>query len=307
MTKFYKNSIFQVLIVLAITILVLFFYKRFSNKYKGLEGFQQSERFVLKQNQDIYDGFYSEIYDDLMKTNDRATFEIDTIIKLVEPDKKTSRFLDIGCGTGNTVQLLKNNGFDAYGIDKSSAMIETGQKLNPDIIIKLADALDPMVYERAIFTHIVCMNYTFYEIPLEKRLQFFQNCYFWMQGNGYLFLHLVEPNKFDSITPAGKPSIDSTLQNRSGRITDTLIDFIDFSYKSTYDFKPNHVVVHKESFKDTKTNSVRENENTIVLEPINDVLQYAIKAGFIIKGKWSYKESSLKDENQYLYVLERTL
>ena len=307
MTKFYRNPIFHLLIVLAITFLALFFYKRFANKYKGLEGFQQSERFVLKQNQDIYDEFYSEIYDDLMKTKDRATFEIDTIIKLVHPDKKTSRFLDIGCGTGNTVQLLKDNGFDAYGIDKSSAMVETGKKLNPNVIIKLDDALDPMVYERAVFTHILCMNFTFYEIPVEKRLQFFQNCYFWMQGNGYLFLHLVEPDKFDSITPAGKPPIDSTVQNQSGRITDTLIDFIDFSYKSTYNFGSGDVVVHKESFKDAKTNSVRENEKTFVLEPINDVLQYAIKGGFVVKGKWSYKESSLKDGHQYLYVLERTL
>ena len=309
MSKFYNDFIFQVLILLVFMLLIVILYKRFANKNKGAEGFQQSERFVLKQGDEIYDEFYSEIYDELMKTKDRTTYEIDTIIELVTPNKETSRFLDIGCGTGNTVNLLKEYGYNAYGIDKSEAMVKTAEKLNPNISIKTQDVLDPMAYERTIFTHVLCLNFTFYEIKIEDRLQFFQNCYFWIRGNGYLFLHLVDPDKFDSITPAGKPPIDSlTNGNTNSRITDTFIDFIDFTYKSSYDFKPDKkTVVHKETFKDIKTNNVRENEKTIILEPMNDILKYAMKAGFVVKGKWSYLESCLKDENQFLYILERTL
>ena len=305
MSKFYNNSIFQVLILLVLIFFVIIFYKRFADKYKGTEGFQQSERFVLKQQEDIYDRFYSEIYDDLMKTQDRSIYEVDTIIKLVTPDKKNSRFLDIGCGTGTIVKLLKGHGYNACGIDKSGAMIE---RADSGVIIKNDDVLNPMAYDRSVFTHVLCLNFTFYEIALDSRLQFFQNCYFWMQGNGYLFLHLVEPDTFDSITPAGKPPVDSPVQNKGGRITDTFIDFIDFTYNSSYDFKQDkRTVVHKERFTDSKTNNVRENEKTMILEPINDILKYAVKAGFVVKGKWSYLESCLKDENQFLYVLERTL
>lgn len=284
-------------------------YKRFTknNNKTDAEGFQQSERFVLKQGDDIYDRFYCEIYDQLMKTTDRTTYEVDTIIRLLKPDVKNSRFLDIGCGTGNTVNILKVNGYDAYGIDKSGAMVDTAANVNPDIIIKKDDVLNSMAYERSVFTHALCLNFTFYEIPLESRLKFFQNCYFWMKGNGYLLLHLVEPDTFDMTTPAKKVSIDSVVQNKNGRITDTFVDFGDFTYKSSQNVNKNNALVCKETFTDSKTHNIRENERTIVMEPINDILQHAVKSGFVVKGKWSYLESCLKDENQFLYILERTL
>ena len=54
------NSIMEVLFFCAIVILGIWLYKK---KTRPVEGFKQSERFLMKSDQAAYDGFYSEIYD----------------------------------------------------------------------------------------------------------------------------------------------------------------------------------------------------------------------------------------------------
>ena len=83
-----------------------------------------------------------------------------------------------------------------------------------------------------------------------------------------------------------------------------MIDFINFKYKSTYDFsKDNTNVIHKETFIDTKTNNVRENEKTLYMESIENILLTANKYGFIIKGKAMVENT----KGEYLYILERLM
>ena len=178
----------------------------------------------------------------------------------------------------------------------------------PDINVKIGCVLDPMQYERSQFTHILCVDKTIYEI--DDKLQFFKNSYFWMVANGYLILHLVEPGKFDTILPSARPvgiDIDTTIKNGNRRITDALIDFTDFTYKSTYDFSDPLKTVRKETFRDKTTNNIRENELILKMDSINDILLMAIKAGFIVKGKLSLESSVFKDPHQYFYILERTM
>ena len=60
----------------------------------------------------------------------------------------------------------------------------------------------------------------------------------------------------------------------------------------------------KEKFVDKETKHIRENENTLYMETIEDILKIASKSGFIIKGKIDMKKCN-GDENQYLYIFER--
>jgi len=304
-TILFRFLLFIVFIFIGITI-----YKYFVKKAKP-EGFQQNDRFVLKENEDIYDEFYSEIYDDLMQPDELIDFEISQIIQITQPSSQYSHFLDVGSGTGGVVHKLKRAGYNAVGIDKSKAMVDLSLKKYPDLIIKNENILNPHIYDHSIFTHILCINYTIYEI--QDKAAFFKNCYYWMIGNGYLMLHLVDRDKFDPIIPAGKPEIlDSPQQYGNRRITDTIIDFIDFGYHSSYKFdedrhSKNGLVVHKETFTDKNTQNVRQNERNLYMEKTNDILLMAIKSGFIVKGKISMEQSAAKDKHQYLYILERTL
>ena len=55
------------------------------NKYGepvGVEAFTQREKYVLKQETDIYDDFYCDIYDDLVYDDIKNKYEIDELSRL---------------------------------------------------------------------------------------------------------------------------------------------------------------------------------------------------------------------------------
>ena len=171
----YNMFLFELLLLLALTIIIIYFYKSWFKKRLGQEGFQQKEKFILKENGEIYDDFYGEIYDTLMLPEERVNYEMETILKTLQPDVKHARILDIGSGTGVLVNYLKGKGYTAYGVDKSKAMVEISKERFP-IDIKCANVEEAMTYDRSLFTHIFCMNFTIYEI--EDKLQLFKNCYY---------------------------------------------------------------------------------------------------------------------------------
>ena len=55
------------------------------------------------------------------------------------------------------------------------------------------------------------------------------------------------------------------------------------------------------SFTDALTQNVRENENTLFMDSLQDNIQLFIQNGFIVKGQFSYKD----DENQFIYIIEK--
>lgn len=294
-----KKYWMNLMIILSIILIAIYFYKK-QNLAPFYEGFSQDSRFVSKFQDDKYDDFYVKIYDSIMVPKKRVDYEISKIIEMTEPNKK-SVFLDIGSGTGDLVSSLHSKGHKVFGIDKSKSMVDQSEKKYPDVQVKCGDVKETMIYESNTFTHILCMGLTIYEF--DNKRDFFSNCYFWLKSGGYLVLHLADRKKFDTIIPGGKPTLLSNPQSFSEkRIKDTIIDFIDFEYKSTYDINNTNVVL-KETFTDGLTKNVRQNEFTLYMNETNDILKLAASVGFLMKGYATYKE--LGDENQYIYILER--
>jgi SAM-dependent methyltransferase len=269
-----------------------------------MEGFTQIEPFVLKQNNEIYDDFYSDIYDSLHNTKKRIQPELIEIIQMTEPSTNNSVFLDVGSGTGNMVAELVEAGFDAYGIEKSNDMISCTKKQFPEIEIVHADVLDSMMFEKGTFTHILCTYFTIYNFKNKEK--FFRNCYYWMKPNSYLILHLVHPQKFKQIIPF--PNTEITIDdnsNSNSRILKNRAIFDDFEYNACYDIPnqdENHKCMCTEMFTDINTNHIRQNEQTLYMESIDYIINLASLNGFIIKGKSNMNNG---DSNQFLYILER--
>lgn len=295
----------KLLIVLSIVLLLIWWKRRYMpNLYT--EGFVQNERYVLKRESDIYDKFYIGIYDYLNKTKPRVEYEMKQIIESTQPDKEHSIILDIGCGTGCIVNELTENGYRAFGVDKSKAMVDLSTRKYPASKIKLGNAEDSMEFERETFTHILCLNKTIYEFT--DKVAFFRNCYHWLVPGGYLVVHIVNPAKFDPIVPAGKPRvIDNPQKYAKERITDTVIDFMDFKYKSSYDFKDAEktgVVRCTETFTDKQTGNIRENEQTLSMETEQSILNQARMCQFIAQGQFSMNEYN-GDEHQTVYIFQK--
>jgi hypothetical protein len=153
------------------------------------------------------------------------------------------------------------------------------------------------------------MNFTIYEI--EDKLQLFKNCYYWLQHNSYLVVHLAEKDNFNAIIPGGKPEVlDSIEQLGEKRVTTTIIDFTDFLYKSEYVPSTNDTIkqlIHKETFTDKSTQNIRQNERVLKFDSFDEIINMAVRAGFIAKGYFTMEKGPSRDVHQRIYILERTL
>ena len=296
----------KMLLMITIVMVVYYLYK-FSAppKEASVEGFSQEVPFVLKTDLAIYDDFYAEVYDGITEREKTCQKELYEIVKMTELDTKNSTILDIGSGTGCTVSELSRSGYNAYGIDKSESMIAFSETKYPDGQFIRGDVTDTMAFEKGLFTHILCTNFTIYEMP-DKRL-FFRNCYHWLKPNGYLVIHLADREKFsakqfsDGVMDLGALYRSIMPPKKERKVTAT-VEFADYVYESVYEVKTENVVL-KETFTDKETKHIRQNENTLRMSPIDDILKIAASSGFIIQGK----TGCAGDENQFLYVLERTM
>lgn len=309
-TAFFSNNTnlkwFKILCFFVLCFLIIHFYYQ----YRPLnEGFTQSKDFVAKYGEDIYDEFYVNIYDLLNKTNARNGHEYQVFLA-TQPDKNHTRVLDVGCGTGCLVKKLKAEGYQAIGIDKSKAMTdaaisnigEEGEQVITCGSTENVDILDP---ESA--THIMCTHFTIYS--MEDKTTFFKNCRYWLMDGGYLILHLVDRAKFDLITPAAKQKGIKTAMDGedSKRKKDTIIEFKDFTYKSTWDLSKmdtKNRVIQIESFQDKKTNKVRQNENILFMEREEDILAKAQECRFSMIAKYSLVDYN-EDGHQSIYILQK--
>ena len=295
-----RNILIELLVILGIILLGMLLYKISAPPYEKeiKEGFNQERAFVLKREQDIYDDLYVDMYDNLKDTEHRSESELIQILKMTEPSTKYSNFLDIGSGTGYIVNQLNSAGFRAYGLDKSKSMVKYCELKYPNIEIKQGDVFDPMSFERSTFTHILCTNFTIYEF--KDKLSFFKNCKAWLMPHGYLILHLVKPDKFNITNPNREPT------DTKNRELETTATFDDYSYKAYYDNSNPTSMTFTETFIDKKTKHIRQNEQTLYMDSIENIEKMAVSVGFIFHGKVNMKKCANGDENQYLYILERS-
>lgn len=298
-----KDGWFSTLLFLAIIMIIILWYKR-QDLSPYYEGFTQNEPYIFKHGKDTFDNFYAQIYNQLMEPEKTCVFQIEKIIEMTKPSKDNSSFLDIGSGTGEIAGKLTEKGFNVYAIDNSEAMTKYVEKKYPNVQTKCGNAKQSMNYDKESFSHIICNGLTIY--LFNNKNEFFRNCFFWLKSGGYLILHLVEPKKFDTIVPGGKPKLISNPQEYvDNRITDTIIDFIDFKYRGKYEFDKDEKVTFKETFTDELTKNVRQQETQYYMNSINDILKIASYNGFIPHAQINLSDCC-GDKHQYMVILERT-
>ena len=296
-TAYNKCSLWcKILMFISLLLLLVLVFKGFDKKK---EGFEQRDAFLIKSGSDIYDDFYSDIYDYLVFNNLKDDYEVGYIINNTSPSSQ-SKILDIGCGTGHHVSYLGAKGLDVLGIDISPSMIDKAKSNFPDYKFNVGDALNNHLFESNSFTHILCMYFTIYYF--QDKAQFFNNCFKWLMPGGYLIVHLVEREHFDPILPPGNPLLYISPQRYAKeRITSTKVKFTDFSYSA--DFKldeANDKALFVEKFKNDTNGKVRKNEHTLYMPDVQQIVDEALACGFIVESNADLLQCQY--EYQYLYV-----
>ena len=248
------------------------------------EGFEQKESFIIKENNNIYDNFYANIYDKLVQDDMKNEYEVGTIINLTKPTKN-SLLLDIGSGTGNHVAIFNSKNVSAIGLDKSSAMVSYAKNKFPDIEFNIGDANDVMVHPPHTFTHITCLYFTIYYI--KDKFAFFRNCYEWLKPGGHLVVHVVDKNRFDPVLNSAT-SLNNVPMPKitEERVTKTSLTFNNFKYRANFflDDENANNATFEETFTDNN-GKVRKNIHTMFMPSHNVIENIGKEAGFIVNGK----------------------
>jgi SAM-dependent methyltransferase len=295
-----KKSIWLQIIIILLTLMFLALV--FNSSNKTVEGFTFMDKYSEKTGNDIFDDFYSNIYDDLLFSELKNDFEIEELLAITNKTKNAN-VLDIGSGTGKHIYDMKQAGLNVTGLDKSESMVEISKKNNPDVNIKLGDALNSMIFNEKEFTHITCFYFTIYYIKNKKL--FLSNCYNWLRPGGSLIIHLVNRDKFNPIVPAGDPFIIVSPQKYAKeRITKSSVVFNEFDYKCEFiPANSENIATFKENFKDKVSGNIRSNMHTLYMDTQKSILEIAKSIGFIELAQIDMSDCQYDD--QYLYVLQR--
>jgi SAM-dependent methyltransferase len=262
-----------------------------------VEGFAPNiSGFTEKTNEDLYDSFYSEIYDYLVYSDVRNEYEVGEIINQTNPTS-SSVILDIGCGTGNIVNIINSKGFNITGIDQSHDMINKTIAKFPQLKNKLirGNVLQTQLFPPYHFTHIMCLYFTIYYI--KNKSLFMENVYDWLKPGGYFILHLVNREGFSPLLPMNSYK----RGNKNGKYSK--IRFTTFDYESNFElYKDANRGIFKERFRNQK-GETRKHQHTFYMEDQTTILKIARQLGFIIQSKINMKE--VQYDYQYLYVLKK--
>lgn len=292
----------KILFFLAILFIFVLLFRNIKKNNNFLEGFQQNDQFLFKTGNDVYDGFYAEIYDHLVFNNLKDDYEVGEIINKTTPSS-ASKILDIGCGTGNQVVNFSQKGYNVIGIDISPSMVEKAKEKYPNYNFEVADAKNSDIFTSNSFTHITCLYFTIYYF--ENKRQLLENIYKWLVPGGYFIVHLVDRKMFDPILPPGNPLMMVSPQRYAKeRITTTKVKFEGFSYDAKFDLNENqNIAKFVEKFKMDDNNKVRKNEHLLYMPEKEEIINEIQDVGFI-----SYKIVDLINcqyEYQYLYIFNK--
>jgi len=292
---------FHLVILLAAIYILVCMYKQLLPIKEGF--IDQKETFIVKKGLDLYDDFYVNVYDELFYREIANQYEIGSIENITKPTTE-SNLLVIGSGTGHIVNTLKEQNYNVMGLDESQSMIKYSKEQYPHLNLKLGSPMKAMTFNQNEFTHIICLNLTFYYY--KNKTQFLQNVYSWLKPGGYFVVQLIDKNNFDPVVPAAKPFVMVNPQSFSDkRITTSSVIFNNFNYKANFQIFPNDVVQFREIFKDTApgSNKVRENNHKMWIPQRQTVINMAKETGFITFSQVDLMMAQM--EYQYLYIFQK--
>lgn len=304
------NIIKLTIIILALFLLSHMIINTLQNHNNNTEQFRQKEKFLLKQNNDVYDRIYAPIYQVVMEDPKKINYELSQITDLTHLNNK-SNVLDIGCGVGGHLIHLSYNypSLRCLGLDKSKSMINYARREQQKYLKHKhnlqwvhGDALNPYLFNNEEFTHIFILQFSIYCIKDKDTL--FNHCYNWLQPGGYCIIHLVNKYKFDPmVNPANPFWMISPQKYAKQRITQSKVIFDNMTYSSDFKIVNPNVSEFIETITDHTSQKIRKNKHTLFMDTQKKIIRMSQSQGFSVIGKVNLNQCGY--DEQYLYILRK--
>jgi ubiquinone/menaquinone biosynthesis C-methylase UbiE len=312
-------DIFQICLVILIGFLLAnYLYARWSLRERRRTEISMEEGFanpgaekedaqantIVLGNEHLFDDFYAKIYDKIVDGEVRQEAETSLTLNWVKqyrPETKTVLALDVGCGTGTQVELLRKAGLGkVVGIDKSDAMIARGRTLHPKADLRVGDAEIIGAFAAGEFNLITMYYFTFYY--LRDRTVALKNMFSWLQPGGLLVIHVVNREKFDPILESASPFVAFSVQKYSKeRVTRSRVAFDKFDYEANFELE-GPVGQFQEVFK-FKNGKRRKQVHHLRMPTMAEITAEVEGCGF--KYKQYIDLTGVGYEYQYLFCFSR--
>ncbi|MEH2273303.1 MAG: methyltransferase domain-containing protein [Nostoc sp.] len=173
---------------------------------------QEQLQTLVSEDQHSLDAFYVALEDQFRGSREEIKNRLITHVSLVEKaitSTGNAPIVDIGCGRGEWIDLLSNQGFEASGIDINVAMVQQCQSLGLDAV--LGDGLE---YLRSLPDNSLAAVSSFHVIEhlqLQKLVSLIDEVLRVLRSGGVLILET--PNPENLIVGACNFYLDPTHRN----------------------------------------------------------------------------------------------
>lgn len=281
------------------------------------EGFTSSAMTELEksrttwfENDELFDEFYSTVYDSLTQLAGRYPQEIALIMNQwkKQNDIGSMDVLDCGCGSGIASVLFAKMGVNSViGLDNSEAMLRRAKSVTlllanlprdqRDAITFLhGDMQQQYTFSGGQFSHAALLFFTIYYSNDPTGI--FRNLFHWIRPGGQLAIEVVNKYKFDPLLEAASPFVGTTVQKYvKKRVTKSKVEFDKFSYEAEFDLQ-DPTAEFRETFR-FSDKTVRRQRHTLHMRDIRDFVHIAQTTGWNYNGFIDLMSAGF----EYAYVL----
>lgn len=270
----------------------------------------EKSRTTWFENDELFDEFYSTVYDNLTQLAGRYPQEVALIMnqwkKTAEPD--TMDILDCGCGSGIAATLFAKMGANSVtGLDKSEYMLRRARAVTlltadlpreqrESITFLHGDMQQQYTFSGGQFSHAAMLFFTIYYS--NDPVGIFKNMFHWIRPGGKLAIEVVNKYKFDPLLEAASPFVGTTVQKYvKKRVTKSKVEFDKFSYEAEFDLQ-DPTAEFRETFR-FADKTTRRQRHTLHMRDINDFVHIAQTTGWNYNGYIDLMSAGF----EYAYVL----
>lgn len=156
---------------------------------------RQEARLAINNNQESnFDDFYVKFEDKFRGSREDIKKRVEIYLPYIQAlplQKQEIQILDIGCGRGEFIELLNENGYKAKGLDLNSLMVLKSQDLGLDVI--QSDALEYLLTLEDESIHVITGFHIIEHLPFEVLMKLFAQSYRVLKKGGLCIFETPNP------------------------------------------------------------------------------------------------------------------
>ena len=149
---------------------------------------------IVDEDKNKFDAFYVEFEDRFRGSREDIKKRVEVYLPYLEnlPFKKEEmKIIDVGCGRGEWIELLAENGYDAQGIDLNRIMVAKSQELGLDVME--ADVIEHLKSLADKSLHVITGFHIIEHLPFEVLMKMYEESFRVLKPGGMVIFETPNP------------------------------------------------------------------------------------------------------------------